>query len=71
MKNLHSKNLKRKFSIFIAEFPTSKFIFVISLQKEIESRVFVLTILQFIWQNLPVACKNYDRRKKYALIIGI
>ena len=71
MKNLHSKNLKRKFNIFFGEFPTSKFIFAISLQKKIEPRVFVLTILQLTWQNLAIACKSFDRREKYSLIIGI
>ena len=78
VKNLHSKNLKRKFkycnvNIFnlltsvIAEFPTSNFIFAISLQKKIEAHAFVLSILQVISQDLATACKNFNRRKKYAL----
>ena len=81
-KNFLSKNLKRKFkycnvNIFnsstsvIAEFPTSNFIFVISLQKKIEPHVFVLSILQFIWQDLAIVCKSFNMRKKYVLIIGI
>ena len=69
MKNVHSKDFKRKFNIFIAEFPTRNFIHVISLQKKIEPRVFVLSILQFIWQDLAIACRSFYRRKKYALII--
>ena len=67
VKNLHSKNLKRKFkycnvNIFnlltseIAEFPTSNFIFAISLQKKIEPHAFVLCILQVISQDLATAC---------------
>ena len=55
----------------MAEFPTRNFIHVISLQKKIEPRVFVLSILQFIWQDLAIACKSFNRRKNYALIIGI
>ena len=61
MKNFYSKNFKPKFNIFIAE----------SLQKKIEPRVFVLSILQFIWQDLAIACRSFNKRKKYALIIGI
>ena len=64
LKNLHSKTLKRKFNIFqlltsvIAEFPPSNFIFVLST-------------LQFICQDLAIACKSFDMRKKHVLIIGI
>ena len=71
MKNVHSKNVKRKFNIFVTEFPTRNFIHLIYLQKNIEPRVFVLSILQFIWQDLAIACRSFNRRKKYALITGI
>ena len=47
----------------IAEFSTSNFIFVISLQKKIEPSVFFLSILQFIWQDLAIACKSFNWRK--------
>ena len=69
VKNLHSKNLKRKLIFFnsltsvIAEFSTSNFIFVISLQKKIEPSVFFLSILQLIWQDLAIACKSFNWRK--------
>ena len=36
-----------------------------------EPHVFVLSILQFIWQDSAIACKGFNRRKKYIMIIGI
>ena len=61
------------FSSVIAEFPTSNIIFVISYlwKKNIEPNVFPLSILQFIWQDLATACKSFNRKNKYVLIIGI
>ena len=53
----------------IPEFPTSNFIFVmtlcniLSLQKKIEPHVFFLSILQLIWQDLAIECKSFNRRK--------
>ena len=65
MKNLHLKNLKRKSKYF----PTSNFIFIIclSLQEQIEPHVFVPSILQFVWQDLAIAFKNFSSTKKYVL----
>ena len=69
MKNFHSKNFKRKFNIFNAELPTRNFIPLISYlyKKKIEPRVFVLSILQFIWQDLSIACKSFNRKKKVCI----
>ena len=50
----------------MAEFPIT-----LSLQKWIEPHVFVLSILQFVWQDLGIACKSFNSRKKYVLITGI
>ena len=44
----------------MAEFPIT-----LSLQKWIEPHVFVLSILQFVWQDLGIACKSFNSRKKY------
>ena len=54
---------------------------ILSLQKQISQSqeterncpflvTMVLSIFQFIWPDLAVAFKNFNRRKKYELIIG-
>ena len=57
----------------IAEFPTSNFIFVIILffERNTEPHIFVLSIFQFIWKDLVIACKSFNRRKNYVLVIGV
>ena len=44
---------------------------ILSLQKKIEPHLFVLHIPQFIWQDLKIKFKGFNRRKKYVLKIGI
>ena len=41
----------------------------LSYWKLIEPHFFVLSILQFIWRDLAIASKSFNRRKKYVLII--
>ena len=52
---------------------TSNFIFNISYLCKNKSNhyVIVLSIFQFIWRDLALAIKYFNRRKKYVLIIGI
>ena len=79
MKNFHSENLKRKFNIFqLINFCNCRILSyqlyicnILYLQKNIEPHVFALPILQFIWQDLVIACRSFNRRKTFVLIIGI
>ena len=47
------------------EFSTSNFAFVISYlcKKKMESHVFVLSIFKFVWKDLAIACKIFNRGK--------
>ena len=71
MKNVHSKNLKRKFNIFQlisfcnCRIPNKQLYVcnILSLQQKIEPHVFVLSIPQFTWQDLTIACKSSKGEK--------
>ena len=85
VKNLYSKNLKGKFkycnvNIFqllnfcncrISYFGSNIFVISYLCKKKVEPHVFVLSILQSIWQDFAIACKSFNRRRKYVLINGI
>ena len=49
----------------ITEFPISKlYVYnILSLQKMIEPHVFVLSIPQFVWQDLAISCKSLKGEK--------
>ena len=42
---------------------------VVNVKNSYSKHVFVLSVLQFIWQGLALSCKSFNRRKKYVLII--
>ena len=65
LKNLHSKNLKGKFNIFIVEFPTSNFIFVISyLCKKRLNHVFLFFLFSL---KKSIEVHLIDRRYFYCI----
>ena len=78
MKNCIQKILNVNLILFhsltsgIADFPISSFIFVLSyLCKKNEPHAFVLSVIQFTWQDSTIESKSFYGRKTYVLIIGI
>ena len=75
MKNLHSKNLNRKFNFsnsltsVIAEFPTDNFVFVLShLCKKRLNHLSLFFLFPSLFGKIQQLHASFNRKKKYVLI---